>query len=219
MKYLDLRVRTPAELRHPMEEFVAESDAVEREELVTWNDVAQGDHEYLLFHVEGEIDRYRGAIDGVDSVADYQLTPIDDDRFYAYVEQETRPADMEWRDAFTARNLVVVPPIVYRGDGSFTMTVVGAGDDLNAMLDDFQDVLDVTVERIGDYDRSHGSLTADLTDRQLEAVQAAVELGYYAEPRKSELADVADALDCATSTAATHLQKAEARVMQALIEG
>jgi len=45
----------------------------------------------------------------------------------------------------------------------------------------------------------------------------AVEPGYYAVPRRASLADVADTLGCAGSTASNHLRKAETRVMRRLV--
>ena len=58
-----------------------------------------------------------------------------------------------------------------------------------------------------------------MTDRQLEAVATAVEIGYYAVPREAGLADVAAALGCAESTASNLLRKAEASVMGRLVDG
>ncbi|MFC6975764.1 helix-turn-helix domain-containing protein [Halomicroarcula sp. GCM10025709] len=58
-----------------------------------------------------------------------------------------------------------------------------------------------------------------LSDRQREAVEAALSLGYYDIPRTATHEAVADALDCAPSTAAEHLRKAESRVLHALFDG
>ncbi len=218
MKYLDLTLHQAERFRHPMEAFIRESDAVSREELVTFNISGSDDEEYLLFYVEGDIDRYDAAVSGVDSVREYQLTPVDDDSFYAYVVEETRDSFAAFRRPFDERNLVVVPPVVWPCDGTIRMTVVGDGEDLHDMVAEIPDAIDVDVERVGDYDRRHGTVAGDLTDRQYEAVRVAVETGYYGEPREAALADVAEALDCATSTAAAHLRKAEARVMARLVE-
>jgi len=55
-----------------------------------------------------------------------------------------------------------------------------------------------------------------LTDRQQEAVHAALEHGYYEVPREGTVEDVAATLDCAPSTASNHLRKAEARLVEAV---
>lgn len=217
MKYLELTLEQAERFRHPMESFIVESDAVGREELVSFNFSGAEDEEYLLFYVEGDLPTYEGAISGVDSVRDYQLTPIDDDRFYAYVVQEEREPYTAFRRPFDERNLVLVPPVVWPGDDTIRMTVVGDGEDLRGLIQEIPDAIGVDVERIGDYDRRHGTVAGDLTDRQYEAVRVAVETGYYAEPRTATLEDVAAELGCATSTASDHLRKAEARVMARLV--
>jgi len=217
VKYLELTLEQAERFRHPMEAFIVESDAVGREELVSFNFAGSEDEEYLLFYVEGDLATYEAAISGVDSVRDYQLTAIDDDRFYAYVVQEEREPYTAFRRPFDERNLVLVPPVVWPGDGTIRMTIVGDGDDLQGLVAEIPDAIGVDVERIGDYDRRHGTVAGGLTDRQYEAVRVAVETGYYAEPRTATLDDVAAELDCATSTASDHLRKAEARVMARLV--
>lgn len=216
MRYLELEVLMPAWARHPMQEFCRQSTAMGRVELLTWNVTGDGE-EYALFHIEGDIDAYRARIGEVDSIRRYNLTAIDDQSFYSYVVQTTRAAERRWRRAFTRRNLVVVPPIVYDADGRMRMTVVGDADDLQALLEDFPAGFEVTVEGLGEYDRRHATIAAELTDRQLEAIEAAVAVGYYAVPRESGVAAVAAELGCAASTASNHLRKAETRVMRRLV--
>ncbi|WP_436344901.1 helix-turn-helix domain-containing protein [Natronorubrum sp. FCH18a] len=219
MKYLDVRLSQPDWMLHPMQRFIREEDAVTYEELQTWNVAGREDGlEYELFYAEAEREPYEKTLEAVDSVRWYDLTPIDDDSFYVYVCQETRPEDVRWREAFAALDLVVVPPIVYDSTAAFYMTVVGSGDNLQAMLDGLPDEIDVTVRAIGEYDRRHAPLTDGLTERQLEAVEAAVEVGYFEIPRDAGVEAVADELGCASSTAAMLLQRAQARVMRRLVD-
>ncbi|QCS41567.1 helix-turn-helix domain-containing protein [Natrinema versiforme] len=218
MKYLDVRLRQPDRMLHPMQRFIREGDAVRYEELRAWNILGpEGDREYELFYAEADREVYVEAIEAVDSVRWYDLTPIDDDSFYVYICQETREEDVRWRESFAALDLVIVPPVIYDSEAAFYMTIVGAGDDLQAMLEGLPDEIDVTVRAIGEYDRRHAPLTGDLTDRQLEAVEAAVAVGYYEVPREAGVESVAERLGCASSTAATLLQKAQARVMRRLV--
>ncbi|KDE58167.1 bacterio-opsin activator [Halostagnicola sp. A56] len=218
MKYLDVRLSQPDWMLHPMQRFIREEEAVRYEELRTWNIAGREDDlEYELFYAEADRDSYEAAIDAVDSVRWYDLTPIDDDSFYVYICQETREEDVRWREAFAALDLVVVPPVVYDADAAFYMTIVGAGEDLKAMLKGLPDEIDVTVRAIGEYDRRHAPLGGDLTERQLEAVSAAVDVGYFAVPREAGLEAVATELDCASSTAGTLLQRAETSVMRRLV--
>ena len=218
MKYLDVRLSQPDWMLHPMQRFIREGDAVHYEELRAWNLAAREDAlEYELFYVEAEREPYVERLEAVESVRWYDLTPIDSDSFYVSICQETREEDVRWREAFAALNLVVVPPVVYDSEAAFYMTVVGSSDDLQAMLDGLPDSIDVTVRAISDYDRRHAPITGELTDRQLEAVEAAVDVGYFEVPRDAGVDAVADALDCASSTASMLLQKAQARVMRRLV--
>ncbi len=57
-----------------------------------------------------------------------------------------------------------------------------------------------------------------LSARQREAARVALAVGYFDTPRGATIEDVANELDCATSTAAEHLQKAESRVFSMLFE-
>ncbi|WP_121741269.1 helix-turn-helix domain-containing protein [Natronorubrum halophilum] len=218
MKYLDVRLYQPDRMLHPMQRFIREEDAVRYEELRTWNIAGREDGlEYELFYAEADREPYETAIEAVDSVRWYDLTPIDDESFYVYICQETREADVRWREAFAALDLVVVPPVIYDAEAAFYMTVVGAGEDLRAMLEGLPDEIDVTVRAIGEYDRRHAALGGDLTERQLEAVETAADVGYYEVPREAGVDAVAERLDCASSTAATLLQKAQSRVMGRLV--
>jgi len=218
MNYLEATVEMPPRARHPMQEFCRRSDRMGRVELITWN-AAGADEEYALFHVRGDVDAYRERIERVDDVRRYNLTAVDDRSFYSYVVHETRPADQRWRRAFAGRNLVVVPPIVYDERTRMHLTVVGDSDDLRALVTDLPEGFDLTVESVGDYDRRRRAVAPDLTDRQREAVRAAVDAGYYAVPREAGLAAVAAALGCAESTVSDHLRRAERRVMRRVARG
>jgi predicted DNA binding protein len=57
-----------------------------------------------------------------------------------------------------------------------------------------------------------------LTDRQREALAEALAAGYYESPRAATVADVGERLDCAPSTAAEHLRKAESTLVRRALE-
>lgn len=216
MDYLDLSVFQPPAVRHPMEAFLVEDERMDRAELVTWHIENEADVEYALFRVAGDVDAYRERIADVASIPEYTVSPIDDGQFYSYVCQVTREVDREFRRAFVRRNLVVVPPIEYPGDGTMRVTVVGESDDLRALVEDMPEWADADVERVGEFDRRRGRVAGELTARQREAVAAAVERGYYDVPRSATLDDVAADLDCSPGTASVLLRRAERAVMSAI---
>ncbi len=200
-----------------MQNFIADSSAVAREELLAWNILREEGVEYVLFYVEGDLDPYRAAMDEVATIPEYTLVPIDSRSFYAYVHQETRETDTDFRSVFARRELLVVPPVEYTGEGHMRFTLVGAPDDLRTLLDDLPERVAADVEEVGDYDRKHGTVAGGLTDRQFEAASVAADVGYYEVPREGSLADVAAELDCAESTASNLLRKAETSVMSRVV--
>jgi hypothetical protein len=218
VKYLDATLDLPDDLLHPMAAFARHEDVVRYEELVAWTVRPDRGLEYALFYVEADPEPYERALREVETVREYELTPIDDGSLHVWVCEETLPAVQAWRDAFVDRNLVVVPPVRFDADARMRMTVVGQGADVQQLVADIPDAVDLTVEEIGTYDRRGGSLAGDLTDRQLAAVQTALDLGYYAVPREADLAEVADALDCAESSASVLLRRAERTVLSAVLD-
>lgn len=79
----------------------------------------------------------------------------------------------------------------------------------------------VSVERIGprELDRS-APATPDaraITDTQRETIELAVELGYYDEPRKADLQQLADRLDVSRSAVSQRLNAAESKIVRSLV--
>lgn len=60
-----------------------------------------------------------------------------------------------------------------------------------------------------EYAVHHEALRSELTDKQLVAFEAALELGYYGEENRATVEDVAAMLDVHRSTAGEHIKRAE----------
>jgi len=216
MKYLRLRLRFDEAAIHPMQRFVRDSDRVERDLLLHGTTGTDG-FDTLLFYVEGDVDPYAAALEAVDSIHDYDISRLDDDGFYAYIEQEPSDLDETLFDTFSRPGVIVVPPVEFGSDGTAELTILGKPAALQSALESIPDAVDADVERIGEYDGGRTGFDPGLTDRQYEAVAAAVEGGYYETPAECSVEDVAAELDCASGTAAEHLRKAERKVMRELV--
>ncbi|MFC4552707.1 MULTISPECIES: helix-turn-helix domain-containing protein [Halorussus] len=217
MKSLDVTIRLPPEMRLSVPERVAPGDAFEREELLSWHTHEDDGVEYFLSLVVGEVDAIRDALSALDVVRWFDLSPVDDDTFYAYVAMELRPEDLAWRGALDGRKIVVVPPIVFGPDGAVALTILGDPAELRQVVADFPEQVSVEVDRVGEHRHLAGSLAGRLTTRQFEAIAVARELGYFDVPRAAELADVAAELDCTESTASTLLRKAQRALVDAAL--
>jgi predicted DNA binding protein len=220
MKYVRLALDQDPEVRHPMHQFVVAHEGYEVSRLLEvsysqWGDVGDGfGVQTALFHVTGSpVEPYEAALQGTDEVIEYELSQRDDGSFYLYVRGEHTDADDRLVEAFSRQGLVLMMPVEFRADGTMRATVIGPGETVQRALDELPDAFDVDVLSIGEYDARYFATGGTLTDRQYEAVEAAVDCGYYEEPRSGSVSDVAEALGCAPGTAAEHLRRAEASVM------
>ncbi|RJT07595.1 helix-turn-helix domain-containing protein [Halococcus sp. IIIV-5B] len=196
---------------------MTESNAVEREWLITWNVNAEDGIAYTLFYVVGKLEPYERALAGVKTMKGYDLTPVHDGGFYAFVRGRETEQSRQFHMTFQQPTLMVVPPLAYRPHGIVTFDVVGEPAVLEGVLDKLPEGITAEVRKIGEYDAHPETFTIDLTARQREALAVARRVGYYEVPRTGSVADVAAELDCASSTASNHLRKAEARLVQEVI--
>lgn len=217
MKYLRLELRYPPDLMHPMHRLVDESDAVERDVLLQGT-VLDETADTFLFYVEGDIDVYTDALRAVDRIREFEVTRIDDDGYYVFLTQRRDAVDEAMFDPFQRTGIVVVPPVDFRPSGIVRLTLIGERGPLGDALAELPDRIESDVLRIGEYDWRQDLFDPGLTDRQFDALAAAVESGYYEYPRSGTVEEVAERIDAAPSTASEHLRKAESAMMSAFIE-
>ncbi|SNZ04805.1 Predicted DNA binding protein, contains HTH domain [Natronoarchaeum philippinense] len=215
MKYLRLALALPPEQRHPMHQFVVESDEYGPSRQLHWSVGVDGSIS-TIFRVEGDPDEYVDALAAVDSVESYHVAPSGGE-FYLYIREDLPERERQITTALDHEGLLIVPPIVYRVDGCGEFTLVGTSEAVQNAVDAVPEPIDVEVLEVGQYSAQPFDHATDLTDRQREAVRAAIECGYYETPRSGSVEDVADTLSCAPSTAAEHLRKAESSVMRRLV--
>jgi hypothetical protein len=182
--------------------------------VINWN-VATPPAAFLL-RVEGEYERFGELLAADPDVEEYELLSLTDRACYCFVTGVGTPGARRLWEQFGGGSLMTVPPAEWNPDGSYTFTVVGTQADVQAAVETVPDGVDVTVEAVGGTEVAEGSLLGRLTARQRAAVEAALDCGYYDVPRRATTEDVARALGCAPSTAAEHLQRAEATVLHGL---
>ncbi len=214
-----VRVRITADGReaeiHPMYDVWANAPFVERATALQWN--FTGDALGILHYAVGDADAFEAAVEDVPEVLDYEMVRDGEDAFYVYVRDDTTDALGDLFGPITEGGLVVIPPIRYHEDGTVTFALFGPDAEIQAALETVPAPVDVTIEEVGGLGATTAAVETHLSERQREALEAAVELGYYEIPRKVGHADVADVLDCAPSTAAEHLRKAESKVITATL--
>lgn len=98
----------------------------------------------------------------------------------------------------------------------YTWRIVHSGEgDVRSFFDDVEDsvadCVDIDFQRLSDASSHLEQTTEDdaLSPEQTEALQAAVEHGYYEQPREVDVGDLADTLDVPRSTLNHRLRRAE----------
>lgn len=200
---------------HPMYDLLANGDPVERAETVHVN--YTGDSLGIMHHVEGDREAFRDAIAAMDGVHEFELSTIDADHFYAHMQCTPGDASVLF-EAISQDSLIRVPPMVWRPDGSVAVSLIGTAAEIQAVVDDLPGLVEVTIEEITGVARATDAAGAILSERQAAAVEAALDLGYYDVPREASHGAVAEAIDCAPSTAAEHLRKAESKLLRSAFE-
>lgn len=199
---------------HPVYDLWTNAEFVDRSLALQWNQ--SGDTLGILHYARGDADAFEAAIREIPEVMGYDIERACDDEFYVYISDASTPSLREMFGSLTAGTVVIVPPIVYREDGWVTLSLFGPDEDLQEAIDRIPEPVEVQVEAVSGLDSVAAAVETRLTDRQREAVEAALDLGYYEVPRTAGHEDVAAELGCAPSTAAEHIRKAEAAVLRSV---
>jgi hypothetical protein len=214
MKSLSVTLSPPDRGFHPVDGTISEVEHASRRQLL-YVDVLDDESCLLVYLLSGgEPGTLRGAIDDHPAIIRNRLSTYSGSHhLYAHARHGQPLVDI-FR-AVERHALLYKRPIPFR-DGRMTVTIGGTESALQRALDDLPERVGVDVERVGDYDPGVDGILALLTERQREALTAALESGYYDTPRAATCADVGAALGCAPSTANDRLREAERTVLSTI---
>lgn len=219
MKHIRVIVRPDLASAPPFLEYLLDSPDVAEARAIDWN---RGDSETSthLYAVDGDAAtaaELASKTTGVDSVA---LSSVDEAVSYVLVElrDDDVPIFGGSAGAIDRAGLVVRRPLVYR-DGRIEGHIVGDPAVLQATLDETPDSVAVQVDAIHQFPSARVNPATTLSERQREAIEAALELGYYETPRAATHEDVGRELGCAANTASEHLQRGEAKLVRSGMAG
>jgi predicted DNA binding protein len=201
-----------------MHQFVVDHDEYTVARLLYYHQYAEGEFA-LLFHIEGPVDPYREVIDDQVSVLEFEIASCADESFYIYAREEMTSPDRAFIDAFAQPGLLRTHPVEYRADETTRIVVLGPTAAIQSAADTVSERSEIDVVTVGDFRSSRVDPRLGVTQRQFEAVTAAVEAGYYNVPRAASIDDVATQLDCSSGTAGELLRRAEQTVMSSLVPG
>jgi predicted DNA binding protein len=168
----------------------------------------------LLIYIEGDIDAFRNQIQQKPEVLDFEIMVTDDSCFYTYFQTELNEISKQLFATLTRGSLLMVPPYNY-GDGSVTISLFGPTDEIQEAVAKVPAPFEVKINEVSGMEATPGLTETLLSERQHDALEAAKNIGYYDIPRQGTYKDIATRIECAPSTAAEHLRKAESKIIQA----
>jgi predicted DNA binding protein len=217
MRYLELVLSPGKGLIHPLFPVMADSSFVQGAWMLDWN-VTREDTTMALFRIEGDSNRLSIALETEPTVLDYDLSSAEGGEFYASIYSEAIATERQLWIAFNQRQSMLIPPLEYR-DGTVTCRIVGTQEELSAAIDEIPSGLKTEIKRVNQFESRAKGVASALTDRQREAVETAIDIGYYRIPREASAADLAGRLNCSPSTASELLRRAESRVITSVFSG
>jgi hypothetical protein len=125
-------------------------------------------------------------------------------------------------DRFEEYNCLYQPPTIHRQGWEHYSVIAFDEGDVRALLADLEADRDIEVlskTAITEQRIPHSMLAPvdrlfeDVTDRQMAALRLALEAGYYEQPRKTSLRELAEQTAVARSTYEEHLRKAENKLL------
>lgn len=208
MKRIQFSVTYSDRFVHPFQRRIMDGTPITRAELLMWSPTADAT---TLFWCDGDREATEAAIAGIDSLLVSNVVE-DTDGTYTFLQQADYEFSTVLLETISESQVVFLPPVVFRETGEVLFEAVGESAALSAFHEDLSEFGDLTIEQVREFERAHSP--SRLTDRQRAALDAAVAVGYYEVPREGTIADVASAIDCATSTAGELVRKAEAAVIE-----
>jgi predicted DNA binding protein len=125
-------------------------------------------------------------------------------------------------ERFEEFNALYQPPTIHRQGWEHYTVIAFDESDVRALLQDLENDRDIEVlskTAITEQQIPHSMLAPvdqlfeDVTERQMAALRLALESGYYEQPRKTSLRELADQTAVARSTYEEHLRKAENKLL------
>lgn len=217
MRYLTVLVKPDGgSAFHPLGEELADDPSIERK-AIHHIELLDDDTVLLFAEASGSKQRYKRIMEGSSYVISY-LT-AGEDRWMAV--SQFKPTEAIRRSLELQREslLVVETPIHFTSDNHLKVTYIGTDETFSKLYEyaDDMDQVSFDVLEMGDYEANKPPFNRMITSRQEEVLKAAVDLGYYNEPRQASLEDIAEVIGISPGTVGEHLRKAEERVFTELV--
>ena len=186
--------------------------AIHRMELLADDTVA------MFAEGRGDVEELRGILSESPEVFEFSVTG-DDTGFFSYTRYAADDLTRMLMEDRRESSYLIDMPVEYTDDGGLRATYIGTEAAFADALAEPPEGVRVEIERTGPYTPGPRHVVSRLTERQREVLKAAVDLGYYREPREATHDEIAAATGLSSGTVGEHLRKIEATVFSSLHVG
>ena len=201
---------------HPLDRRVSELGleyrAVHRVELLADDTIA------MFAEARGDVEALREALEESPAVIEFSVSG-DDAGFFSYSRYEADDLTRLLMEDRRETSYLIDMPVEFTDDGGLRATYIGTEEAFRDVLAEQPEGVRIEVERTGTYTPGPRHVVSRLTERQREVLSAAVDLGYYREPRGATQEEVAEATGLSETTVGEHLRKVESAVFSSLQVG
>lgn len=215
MRFVTGTIRPDKGWFQPMEEELVKEPGVRREAIHHLDRLADGTA-VAMYEVSGDPDDIMAIIQEHDQSIGYQVTQ-GDGTVLQHSHFEPTPLVDRLLDLVEEYEFALDMPMIFTDDGRLRVTIIAEDSTISEVFASLPGDISFDVERTGEYEAGSGRLFSLLTERQREVLRAAIECGYYQEPRQATHADVADAVGLTATTVGEHLRRIEATLMNEIV--
>ncbi|USZ66703.1 helix-turn-helix domain-containing protein [Halorussus salilacus] len=204
---------------HPLDDVFAASDAVGLDAIRYVSPVHEGQYVELL-ELRGDRETAASMLADSPEVVTFDVTGTDG-RLLAYVQCRSAGLVDDLLAILREHEIVLDWPMratATEDARGLRLTVIGTSRAIQRATSSLPEGVDLSLERIGEYEPDTGRLSGVLTDRQLELFELAVAAGYFEVPRETTQRELAAKLDVAPGTVGEHLQRIESKLVSLYVD-
>jgi predicted DNA binding protein len=163
-----------------------------------------------------------GLLEEIDEIGTVLHESIDDSGLHVVTQSCLCSLEGSILERFEEHNCLYQPPTIHRQGWEHYTVIAFDEDDVRELFQDLEGDRDIELlskTAITEQAVPHSMLAPvdrlfeNITDRQLAALQLALENGYYEQPRQTSLRELASQTSVARSTFEEHLRKAENKLL------
>lgn len=211
MRYVTFQLIPKVGELHPFGTLLRDDPDINRRAIHHFN-VLDDSHTVILVEFDAPADELRDLVADHPDVISSNVSESDGSTFvYAHFRPD------EWAEQLYSvprtNEIFLDMPMYYTDRGALEITAIGEFEDIRESMVDLPKGVGLNLLSTGEYSPESGGLYEQLTPKQQVTLRAAVETGYYEEPRNVTYQDIAEELGLAAGTVGEHLRKIESKIL------